>query len=343
MFELPEKLKSFTAYKPLVGDYKVRLDVNESFIEIEPEKITEAISAVKFNRYPDPYATGAVKAFSGLLNVNPALVTAGNGSDELIGLIVNALLQRDDKVLCLDNDFTMYKFYSTLIELDTFVLPKNSDLTIDVSLLIEKVNSENIKCVFFSNPCNPTSLGIFKTDVKKIIENTSALIVLDEAYMDFWDEAESLLDEAGNYDNLIILRTCSKSVALAGIRLGFAVSNEKITNALKKTKSPFNVNAVTQAIGEAILSDSDNYFNSIKFIKESTAQLYNGLKALNIFQKIYETRTNFVYVKTPQAKEVYNYLLGKSIAVRCFDGHLRICAGTEEENEMLFEELKKWK
>ncbi|MCL2077643.1 MAG: histidinol-phosphate aminotransferase family protein [Oscillospiraceae bacterium] len=341
MFNIPEKLQCFVPYHPLVGDYKIRLDVNESFIELPPEKIAKAISGVRLNRYPDPYATAAVKAFAGLFGVNPELVTAGNGSDELIAITASSLLQKGDKILCYKPDFSMYAFYSRLYELDVVELQKREDMTVDIDNMIDYINRGGIKCVMFSNPCNPTSLGIEKAEIKRLISGVKALVVLDEAYMDFWNERESLLSEAHNYDNLIVLRTCSKSVALAGIRLGFAVANERITSALKTAKSPFNVNVLSQAIGEVVLSDAEKYKSSIALIKESAARLYSSLKDLNIFEKIYETRTNFVFAKTPESHKIYEYLLSKSIAVRCFDGYLRICAGTEEENKALINALQK--
>jgi len=138
------------------------------------------------------------------------------------------------------------------------------------------------------------------------------------------------------------LRTCSKSVALAAIRLGFAVSNLRIINALKAAKSPFNVNSLSQAIGETVLSDAENYKESIELIKASTARLYAALTELDMFEKIYETCTNFVFIKTEKAREIYKYLLEKSIAIRCFGNYLRICAGTDEENNALIDALKKF-
>jgi histidinol-phosphate aminotransferase len=343
MFKLPEKLNSFTPYEPLVGDYKIRLDVNESFIEIAGEKVTEAVKRVHINRYPDPYATEAVSAFSRLFGVNPEHVTAGNGADELIGLIAASLLEKGNKLLCLTPDFPMYAFYSRLYELDVIEFPKSAAMTVDVDTVIDYINTNNIKALMFSNPCNPTSLGLVKADTERLIAGTSALVVLDEAYMDFWDESESLLTEAADYENLIVLRTCSKSCSLAGIRLGFAVANEAITRALRMMKSPFNVGALTQAIGAATLADAEGYKRSVNAVKEATARLYAALGELGMFEKIFETRTNFVFIRTGEAREIYEHLLGRSIAVRCFGNYLRICAGTDEEISALIKALREYK
>jgi histidinol-phosphate aminotransferase len=326
MFELPQKLSRFTPYEPLTGDYKIRLDVNESFIEVDPEKVARAVERVALNRYPDPYAAVAVKAFANLFGVDEKYVTAGNGSDELIGLICAGLLQKGDKLAVMTPDFPMYSFYAELYEIEVVQYSENQDF----------------QCLMFSNPCNPTSLGIEKSEITKLVRETNALVVADEAYMDFWDESQSMLGEIQNHSNLIVLRTCSKSVALAGIRMGFAVANERITTALKTVKSPFNVNSLTQAITAEILSDADGYRKSIGLIKQSIAALKAQLEKLCLFDEIYDTKTNFVYCKTEKCREIYEYLLTKGIAVRCFPGYLRICAGTDEENQQLIKELSTW-
>jgi histidinol-phosphate aminotransferase len=352
MYKPPKKLDSFTPYEPLTGKYKSRLDVNESFIEIPLQEIYKAIKNVRFNRYPDPYSTETVEAFSRLFNVNPAHVVAGNGSDELIGLIAAGLLEKGDKVLTLTPDFPMYSFYSKLYELEVIELPKPDDFVIDIDKVINQIKENDIKCLFFSNPCNPTSLGIQKSEVKRLLTETDTLIVVDEAYMDFWTdqfgkEAESMLSEVDNYEKLIVLRTCSKSVALAGIRLGFAVANKLITRALRIVKSPFNVNSLTQAIGAEILSDRESYLDTIEELRKNSKSLYDaalGLHALYVFEKVYETKTNFVFVQVNEAEKIYEFLLEKGIAVRCFPpNHLRICAGTSEELSELVRVLALWK
>ena len=364
MYNLPSKLQNFTPYTPLVGDYKIRLDVNESFIEIPQEIVLQAVETLEFNRYPDPYAAAPIAAFVKLfggcscarasatgVGITADNVTAGNGSDELIGLIAAGLLQKGARVLVFTPDFSMYGFYSRLYELEVIEMPKSAGLNLDLDevMAFVKENKDNrVDCIMFSNPCNPTSLGIDKAEMMRFAEGLSALsnsplLVIDEAYMDFWDESQSMLNAVNRYDNLVVLRTCSKSVALASIRLGFAVSNERITSALKAIKSPFNVNALTQAIGAAILSNAEYYKKSIALIKESAAALRLGLKELELFERIYDNKANFVFVQTDKAEQIYEHLLTKGIAVRCFAGHLRICAGTFAENNQLIKELRAWK
>ncbi|MCL1881869.1 MAG: aminotransferase class I/II-fold pyridoxal phosphate-dependent enzyme [Oscillospiraceae bacterium] len=357
MYKLPQKLKDFTPYIPLTGDYPIRLDANESFIELPTEKILQSVINVeekggsgelKLNRYPDPYATETINAFVELFKetgVKHRHVTAGNGSDELLGLIAAGLLTKGDKVLTFAYDFSMYGFYSKLHELNVIEMQKEADFSITPEKVIAFIKASGVRCLFFSNPCNPTSLGLEKWKVLDIIaECPDTLMVLDEAYMDFWTdelgtERHSLLDKIDEYKNLIVLRTCSKSVALAGIRLGFAVANQEITNALRMVKSPFNVNSITQSIGTAILSDKSGYKKGIEVLKTNTAWLFEELQNLCLFECVYEPKANFVFCKTPNATMIYEYLLEGGIAIRNFGEYLRICVGSNDEMDSLIRRL----
>ena len=345
MYKLTEKLEKLEPYDPIQGEYEIRLDANESFIKTDYESIIQGLKNADLNRYPDPYAKKLLQTYCEFYKINPDLVTAGNGSDELISIISACFLQKNDKILCFSPDFSMYAFYSSLYELNVITTSKRSDLTIDVDEAIEKFNSDSIKAIFFSNPCNPTSLGLQKNDVVKLIQSVNALVILDEAYMDFWDEKESLIKETEQYDNLIVLRTCSKALGMAALRLGFAVSNRKITKKIRAAKSPYNVNTLTQSVAEYLLRDKQDMSKRIELCKAAKTELYDGLKNLGVsyFDTIYPSVTNFVFIKTPCAKEVFDFLLTKSIAVRCMGNYIRITAGSHEENKAVLEALKEFK
>lgn len=337
-YSLNNKLRNLKPYDPIEGEYKIRLDANESYININDklaDVFSKEISKLNLNRYPDPYATKAVEAFADFYNIDKKYVTAGNGSDELISIITSCFLESGDKVVTLTPDFSMYSFYGSLYELKVLNYEKNKDtLEFDVDDLINFCNSNNAKMLIFSNPCNPTSLGITRDNVIKLICNLSCLVVVDEAYMDFWDQ--SILSEIEKYDNVIVLKTCSKAIGLAGIRFGFAVAGEKITTALKAAKSPYNTDLVSQKLVEVTFKNKDILLSNIKEITENTQAFYDAFVNLkekfNSISCVYRTRTNFIFIKTQYAKEIFSELLKNSIAVRCFDGYLRINVGNNEEN-----------
>ncbi len=269
-YELCDKIKNLTPYDPLEGEYRLRLDANESYFEPDENlrrELGEIAAKTAFNRYPDPYAVEVCRAFAEFYGLPESSVTAGNGSDELISIICGTLLQKGDKLLTFATDFSMYRFYAELYELESVVMDKEEDLTISVDRVISYINENQVAAVMFSNPCNPTSLGLSREDVRKL-----ALVVLDEAYMDFWDQ--SFLPEVQEHDNLIILKTCSKAIGMAAVRLGFAVAKPALSIALRAAKSPYNVNSISQAIGAHILSKRE-------FLLDCRDQLVKSARELN--------------------------------------------------------------
>ncbi len=346
MYQLNEKIRDLKPYDPIEGNYRIRLDANESFVPLPytvMTKLLEKTAFLPYNRYPDPTAEDVCKAFARYYGIDPALVTAGNGSDELISLIMTAFLMKGEKVVTLSPDFSMYKFYASIAEADCIELEKQDDLTIDVDAQIEFCNSNGVRLLIFSNPCNPTSLGLGREETRRLIRSVDALVVLDEAYMDFWNQ--SLLPEAADFDNLIILRTCSKAFGLAGLRLGMAVANKVLTNALKAVKSPYNVNALSQAIAAEVILHPGLLEEAIRQVLESRDTLFKGIQELSkkhsAIEKIYEPCTNFVFLQVKDAQKIHAELLAHSIAVRLIGGkYLRITAGTEEENRSVLAALE---
>lgn len=340
MFELNEKIRNLTPYEPISGEYEIRLDANESFFNLPEDIKKEALSEIEktaFNRYPDPLAGKLIEGFCSFYKVPAGCVTAFNGSDETISVIMNAFLQKGDKFMTLEPDFSMYRFYGELTEGRGVRFEKNGeDFSVDADAVVEKANAENVRVIIFSNPCNPTSCIIKKEELRRIIGGVNALVVLDEAYMDF-DGGESLLSEFLSFDNLVILKTCSKALGAAALRLGFAVACEKITNVLRAVKSPYNVNSLSQALGCVLFSHGDFIRARTREIVNSRDELYSAVLRLKetspAIGKILKPHTNFVFMQVENAPKVFESLKERGIIVRNMGGYLRITAGTGYENE----------
>ena len=166
-------------------------------------------------------------------------------------------------------------------------------------------------------------------------------MVLDEAYMDFWDQ--SLLPEVENYDNLIILKTVSKALGMAALRLGFAIAAPSLTAILRAAKSPYNVNAVTQAMASVILNNTTYHDIYPQLLCQSREMLMEGMRWLqadSLIDWVCESCTNFVFLQVPDAGELYGEMRERGILVRLFgDNRLRITAGTESENREVLETM----
>lgn len=347
-YTLNDKIKNLIPYEPISGEYSIRLDANECTLNYNAEfmkTVDDVIHNLDFNRYPDPLCIELRKSFADFYGINYKNVTVGNGSDELIFLIESAFMKKCEKLLVTNPDFSMYEFYSSITENPCVKFNKNEDLNIDVDKLISTVNSENIGVLIFSNPCNPTGHGITKAEAEKLIKSVNCLVVLDEAYMDFWGEENSLIKDVNNYDNLIVFRTASKALGSAALRLGFAAANETVTRAISAVKSPYNVNSISQAIGSKLYKNKEFLNNRIKTIVENTKKLYNELVRLSKLTDdfyVYKTKTNFVFVKTSFSKELWEFLKSKSIAIRCMGDYVRITSGTDEEINAVINAVEKF-
>lgn len=345
-YQLNDNIKRLVPYQAEKEEYDIKLDANESFLSIPTELVTEAVRlAMGFptNRYPDQSAKKLCEAFADFYDIDAELVTAGNGSDELIGLIFGAFFSHDDEVMLLDMDFSMYKQYGDIYDVKTTVIPKKDDFSIDVDKIIDYALISKAKGLIFSNPCNPTSICLDKRQVMRLVNELSdCLVIVDEAYMDFSNE--SVIKQAEKKKNLIVLRTCSKAMGLATARIGFAVACKAITNALQAAKAPYNVNGMSQALGQAVMSDKLYLNDCIEQIIRSRDHLYNMLLSLDahyhLIERVYPTEANFVFVKFAPNSTAFEQLKERSIIVRKFGDYLRISAGTKAENEAVCTALK---
>lgn len=346
-YQLPEKLRTLEPYQPITGQFSVRLDANESFISLPEEirrEIGEKVSQIDFNHYPDPYAVELCSKFSNYFHVPSDLVVAANGSDELLFLLTSCFSNAGDKLMMVKPDFSMYGIYAELAGMQVEVFEKEDNLQIGVDDLIAAAKEKQVQMLIFSNPCNPSSLIESREDVLKIVgalEDT--LVIVDEAYMEF-AEGASVLDEVENYPNMIVLKTLSKAFGLAAVRLGFAVSNRTIIHALKAAKSPYNVNTMSQVVGSVIFDHPEYIADCIAKIKTSRDSLYANLLALKARQpkikSLQNAKSNFVYMEVENAAGAFQALREQGIAIRLMKNYLRICAGSEAENNALLEALE---
>lgn len=347
MYELNDKLRDLRPYDPIVAGDMIRLDANESFASLPDELLREAAQALEsldLNRYPDPAARALCAAFAARCGVAPEHVVAGNGSDELISVLFLAFLQKGEAFATLEPDFSMYGLNGFLNEAAHVAIPKGPGCRIDVDRVIETCRREKVRLLIFSNPCNPSSVVLPREEVRRLVREVEGLVILDEAYMDFSDQ--SLLPEHDEFDNLLILRTCSKAMGLAALRLGFAVGPQRLIDAVRAAKAPYNVNALSQAVGTLVLRRGEVLDRARKTILCSRDRLLSGLARLEEENPgrftLLSCAANFAALDTPEAEKISRYLWQRKIAVRHTGGLLRITCGREEENRALLGALAQY-
>lgn len=343
-FRLPKKLKELTLYTPVRETAPIRLNANESFLELPDEvraEISEALAGIDLRRYPDPSAEKLLEAAASYFGVEPDCLVPGSGSDELLDLIIGSLLDPGSTMIQALPDFSMYGFYAAKHSIHAVDASAGS-LEMNVQRIISMAKDYRARMVIFSNPCNPTSLRISPGEIDRMHRALPrTLLVVDEAYIDF-AEGGSITELAPSSDRIIVLRTCSKALGAAAVRLGFAVCSPQLAAVLNSVRSPYNVNAMTQEVGRILFSHPEILREQTRRICRSRDELYLRLNEMAEEKKIRVIRpsTNFVLILTGRDEEVRDELLKRGISVRFLPCGLRITAGSPEENDRVAAALK---
>ncbi len=328
-------MKTIDAYEVNNGS-KTLLNANECYRNLPEDIINEIkdnLEEVLFNRYPDNSANLLTKTYSKAFNIKEDNVIFGNGSDEMLGLVIGLNIKEGKKLYTLTPDFSMYDYYTSFHGGDMVKYPIDLNNGFNVDDFIKKGKEENVSIIIFSNPNNPTGTLVSKDDIKKILNSFDIPLVIDEAYGEFCDC--SMVDEIDNYQNLYVTKTLSKAYGVAGIRLGMIISNKGNIDTLRDMKVPYNVNSVTQYIGSIILNHKEELDVYSKEIIKRRDNFYNEI--INRKYKdlvVYPSHANFIYGKSSMKDELVTNMLSNGISIRNYkDDSFRITIGSEIEME----------
>lgn len=299
-------------------------------------KVMEALSRAlsKISRYPDGAAHNLSKALAHYLTVPESQIILGNGSNELLVLLGQMVLNPGDEVLFAENSFFVYTLTAQLYEAVPKMVPLK-DNTHDLQAFSNAL-TDKTRLVFICNPNNPTGTMVPLLAIEAFLKicPKDVLVVLDEAYYEYVDEKnyfESLrLRE--NYPNLVILRTFSKAFALAGLRVGYGIAHPQLVEVFQKTRQPFNVNSLAMLAAETAVSDTPYMKKAVELNTRMRKKLFEGLTLLGL--KPTPSQANFIYFNIPYAWDIYQALLRKGVIVRPVGPEaLRVTTGTEAETE----------
>ncbi|NJE08653.1 histidinol-phosphate transaminase [Thermococcus sp. M39] len=329
--KIQELVKSFEPYRVLEGDYKIWLDKNESPFDLPDEikkEIFEELKRIPLNRYPHITADSLRERLAEFLGFEKENIIVGNGSDELISLILK--LFEGEHIVISSPTFAMYSFYAKLEGV------KVVDVPLDENFKLRNIEdyAENARAIFICSPNNPTGNMQERERIISVLE-TGAPVILDEAYVEF--AKKSNLDLVNEYENLIVLRTFSKAFGLAGVRVGYAVANEKIIDYLLRIKAPFSLNVISMRIAELMLDHYDLVKQNINYIIKERERIYKEFK-----DYAYPSEANFLLMRL----NAYEFLLERGIVVRKLggrlEGHIRVTIGKKEENDEFIKALKEF-
>jgi histidinol-phosphate aminotransferase len=295
------------------------------------------------NRYPDGAFHLLKTKLAARLKVEPAGLMVGNGSNELLRLLAQCVLEPGDEAVMAAPSFIVYPIVVKLMEGEPVEVPLR-DFTHDLEAMAAAVTGRT-KLVFVCNPNNPTGTLVGGRALVDFIKGVPerVLVVVDEAYHEYVerDDYRSAVELVGNHPNVVVLRTFSKIYGLAGARVGYGTAHPSIVEAIDKVREPFNVNSLAQLGAYYSLGAEGEIERRRRYNREQKAVLYRALDELGLTYA--PSETNFVYFNAgPPAAEAFAALQGQGVVVRAFgDGDfIRPTLGTAEENRRLIEGLK---
>lgn len=297
-----------------------------------------------YNRYPDPYQRTLKNAISQWKKVKADHIFIGNGSDEIIDLLIRAFCEPyKDQIVTIHPSYGMYTVSADINNVNVRYFPLDENFTFDSEKLVKYLQPHD-KILFLCSPNNPSGNCIDPAIILHICKSFRGLVVVDEAYIDF-AATESMLNYIYRIPNLIVMQTLSKAIGAAGIRLGMAFMDPYIVGILNKIKPPYNINSATQNIALERISDLKVIDTQIKQIIQGRTKMNDCLESLPFVQKVFPSEANFILVKVDDPDDLYKYLLTKGIVVRnrnkqyrC-EGCLRLTIGTTDEMESLTKAL----
>jgi histidinol-phosphate aminotransferase len=338
------------------ADEIIKLDANENPYG-PSERTRQALATMAFPHiYPDPESRALRAALARHTGIPMRFLVAGSGADELIDLILRLVLEPGDAVISCPPTFGMYPFDIQVNAGSLIEVPRRSDFSLDVAGIVKAVAERRPKVLFLATPNNPDGSLLPRSVVEDLLE-LPILVVLDEAYVEFCDgsnlgEKTSLLTEAPQRDNLIVLRTFSKWAGLAGLRVGYGTFPEWMLPAIWKAKQPYNVNVAASVAAIAALDDLAALIPVVKLLKQERQRLFDGLSSIPYLHP-YASQANFILCKVlPEAQGGRDAAwLKKTLAqkfgilVRYFEkprlkDHIRVSVGKPEHSDALLKALR---
>lgn len=307
----------------------------------------DALRDIELNRYPDPGARELRARLRAAWRLPAgAELLLGNGSDELIQIVLLALARPGATVLAPAPSFAMYAMIATFIGMKFVPVPLADDFTLDMPAMRRAIATYRPAAVFLAYPNNPTGNLFDAADVETLLRETSGLVVVDEAYHPFCQK--SFMERLAHYDNLLVLRTFSK-LGLAGLRLGVLAGALPWLHEFDKVRLPYNINSLTQVSGRFALENSQVLEDQAAQIRKDRESLYRALAAMPGIRP-WPSAANFILfrIEGRSATEVYKHLRQRRVLVKNLDTAngplkdcLRVTVGTSHENEAFLAALEK--
>jgi histidinol-phosphate aminotransferase len=336
-----ENIKSLKPYSSARDDYKDATSKEMVFLDANENPFENGV-----NRYPDPHQHNVKKLLSKIKGINKENIFLGNGSDEVLDLIIRAFCEpNQDNLITLPPTYGMYAVLADINAIENRKVFLDNDFQPIVNQILDHAD-KNSKILFLCSPNNPTGNSMHTRSIEKLLLKFNGLVIVDEAYIDFSEE-KSWLARLEEFPNLIVAQTLSKAYALAGIRIGACYASREIITILNTIKPPYNVNELSQQRAISKLQKMDEIKNEVAQLISERKRLKKELECcVSYIEKVYPSDGNFLLIKVDDASVRYNQLLEYGIVIRnrttepLCNNCLRISVGVCEENQRLIRALK---
>lgn len=322
----------------------IKLNTNENPYP-PSSKVLEAIkqeTGRDIRLYPDPNSTRLKEAISDAYNVDIREIFVGNGSDEVLAFCFPAFFNANDTIAFPEITYSFYPVYADLFRIMYKAIPMNEDFTINLSFI-----SDDVRGILLANPNAPTGIAIGLDRIENLLQRfADTLIIVDEAYVDFG--GQSAIPLINHYNNLLVIQTFSKSRALAGLRVGYAIGNSGLIEALERVKNSFNsytLDRIAQKAAAAAIKDREYTESVCRRIIKTREKV--AAELIHMGFNVLPSQTNFLFVSHERfpAAELFLKLKEQGVLVRHFrkpmiENYLRITIGTDYEMELFIEKLK---
>jgi len=337
-----EKIKKFSSIggykKPDLVEDSVKLDSNENYVipkQFQNDIITSAKKNSDVRQYPLGRIDDLIKAISKFSKIPNSMIGVGNGSDQILDLILSNFASKKTKVLTSNPTFGFFEERCKLYSIPLIAIPFSDDMKLDIDEFTKQSKKADI--LYLDSPNNPTGFQFPKNELQKFVKSFKGLVIIDEAYGEFGDYTLSSMVKT--QENLIIVQTLSKSFGLAGLRLGYFIANKKFTDVFMSVlQYPYPLSTITIESGISALEKLNLMQNAVENIKTERKRIIENLKKYDAFD-VFDSKANFVLFDAHGSyKRIYSALAEQGISIRKLgkignhDGCLRVSIGTKEMN-----------
>ena len=337
-----KKVKEFSTLggyqKPELQQDSLKLDSNENYV-IPKQFQSEIISGAKKNSDVREYPLGGVERLIQIISkftkMPSSMIGVGNGSDQILDLILSNFASKQTKVLTSNPTFGFFEERCKLYSIPMLALPFSNDMKLDIKEFTKE--SKNADILYLDSPNNPTGFQFSKNNLQKLVKSFDGLVIIDEAYGEFSDF--SLANMVKSQNNLIVVQTLSKSFGLAGLRLGYFMANKLFTEIFNKVlQYPYPLSTLTIESGILALEKSQQMKDAVKIIKQERKRIIENLRKYSTFE-VFDSEANFVLFDAHGSyQRVFTALSEQGISIRKLgkigkhEGCLRVTIGTKEMN-----------